>query len=1594
MAKKQHSAETSNYTKGLNEDLSNLYQDTSSWTHARNAVNNTERGDLGYLGNEPSNKECIQAPYTIIGFIHLEADEWAIFSTDDTNSEIGFFKEGLCSYRTIVNAPCLNLKRTHLISGVSKTDATCGKVIYWADNLNPDRYLKIDDVPWIKTQIIDNQGCITYQNTSQLDCDKIRLESFVQQPCVRLEKGSGTGTLLNGSYFVVIGYTVNEQRVTDYSVPSNIIALFDNDNVAGSLKINFDSLDTVNYEEFELVIVSTVNQQTSARRVGYYSTRSTVLDIDLINNSWPSVPIELLPIRNEVYERSEAMYNINNYLLRVAPESKFSFNYQPLANQIQAKWVSVEYDQAYYKNSGTNVGYMRDETYAFFIRWVYATGDRSVSYHIPGRVKTINDVNLSGDTSIPSDGTGPFERWQLTNTALTTAFPNTLLQDGGLVIAEGDMGYWESSEKYPDDNPEVWNADIIGQPQYDLCNQHIRHHKFPDNFLHPTTSHFNNNKIRIMGVKFNNVQPPVDLNGQPIPGIVGYEILRGSRDGQKTILAKGVINNMFGYNVVNKLTNRTGFYPNYPFNDLSPDPYISSVNHITTNVNPIPNNAVSRNRLTFHSPETTFNNPFLSTRELKLYGVVSGQGLSKVQHPEDHPSHKLITNATFILSIFIGVGNALANARGKRKISYTPGYASNFGAPTVDGSSAVQTAFATAINTANIIRYNLLATNALNVTSELAVFGGLAAAQTTDVTTAATADTPFTALGISPGTVGLQVFQESEETDFSTLSIISKTIAGINMSYAYIGQGSDAFIDLILALSPFRQYALQRIAYAQYSNHHSYTTPLKHRRHEINQAAYLKSHIHDFGNNDVINNINRSRTVAIQTTSNIDNPHSISTAPVDNSRVHPNTNIHNIVRDSIKTSFNTSVHYAALKNRIVNQYGQLESIIQLPVTTCVIDKSETASPVLFNGDTYIGRFTEKNNFHYFYDWLFKQPDGTNYNYKDFQNVPYPMYYADLSDYDFSDFTSSLSNIFSSGTALDLPGNRHNLHSSGFTGLFTRKNSYFYLFNSGVRDFFVESEYNIDFRPYGDKEEERHYDYTSYQDLETIFRTRNIKAGNYAKFDISVNISRLYSNAITWGNTHVRNYNPTIYESCYTKWEKRVLYSLPSFTEQRKDNWLVFLTNNYKDFSSRVTSIKPVGKSGAMFFFQNESPVQVQGVDTLQTDTGVKLTIGDGGLFTQPLQNIVNADTPYEYGSCQNRLAPINTSSGLFWISQNQGKIFMFAGGLKEVSGQNLKWWLADFLPYQLTKAFPNYDLLDNPVVGIGCQSAYDNTNNVVYFSKKDYLLRDDVDPTRITYIGNGLFSYAGQFTFETGDTRFFIDASWTISLDAKSGEWISYHDWFPDLTMPTKDHFLTTKRNGLWKHNEEFNSYCNFYGLDYPFEVEYILSTGQQVNTLRSVEYFLEVYKYAQNGIDRFHVLDFNFDEAVIHNSEQCSGVLRLNLKPKNDILSSLQYPIVNFNSIDILYSKEEHKYRFNQFWDITDDRGEFNINAQRHIWNTEPNGFRKSLNFNNLNYAKNEFERKKFRHYSTAVFLKRNVSGDRKMLVLLTNNKSQASHR
>jgi hypothetical protein len=1611
---------TNTFHKGMMKDYNELFIGEGLYTHARNIVNNSHDGQVGVIGNEPSTLSCIKLPYTgatIIGATHTIDDLWVIFSTNDVASEIGLFDESQCSYKTLVNDPCLGFKKTNLITATNRPKYNCGTLVYWDDGLNPTRSMDIEDIPWIQTCTTVN-GCTTCVDTNRLNCEKIRIAPYIKHPCITIERGVTAGTLPNGSYQACIAYTLNQLKISDYVGLSEVQGLFTQDNVSSSLIITINDIDTT-FDEFELVLLTNINAQTVAKRIGFYNTSQGTIYVDRWDPEYVTVPVSSIVQRSEPIEKSDALYSVGDYLIRTGVYNKFRFNYQPLANQIRVKWVCTEYPEDYYIKSNNNAGYLRDEQYAFFIRFAYNTGEFSDSYHIPGRPPIASDlVNVSGGDAFEST---PMQYWQVQNTASITTpagfSVNTL--DGGTIIGKGDMAYWESTERYPSDKPDIWNSfpNNPGSP-LNLCGKNIRHHKMPDETVPGMFSLFNTGgtRIRLLGVDFENIKCPVDDLGVPIASIVGYEILRSSREGNKTILAKGLINNMRTYDIPG--TSVKGLYQNYPYNDLSDDKFLTSTfqGSISGGVNPDPPlSGYSDKIFSFHSPDISFSNPFLNPYDLKVYTTYSGDSSGKFVRPYRHPKHKFLSN--FAVALI----NAIASAVAAKRLLAASDRSEN------------QEDF----------DFNLAANNNINVNQSIfskhkddTLYGhqkpleikgnAINGTPVTGVVTVPPAVVTITGGGISGGDIstpqtgeawwnqiGGVDANEADNADRAAVAVRArveknKEISNKNSDIFLISAGyttvlmaqtmQEQLYSLVINLIPFVQYSLQYDSYGFYNN--SIVNPINNRRRKINDAYYVGPTIQQYNQLYQVNNLHRSRIVVFDIDNSINPP-----LVTDNSRV-----LKSEVASDIDQLFSKKIsgQYAAMKIAMPSQYGQLDMIKQIPISTCIFpinplaplgtvySTSTTNNPgPLWGGDIYVNRFTEKNSMFFFNNWLMGEPDGTDIDYTNYHNIPYARFWINSTN--------------TNGSLWRNASRYRSLDDISSTAIFYVNRGYFYLFNSGVRDFFVESEVNVAYRDWEEEIPKRHYDPYRFTDLSAMFRSDVIKSGNYYKYDYSLSISKLVGSQFTWGTILPRDYDPEITKSCYTYTPNRVIYSLPLKDETpRQDSWAIFRTNNKKDFITPVSSIKSINKTGAVFMMKNRSPLSFMGVEELKLDgSGAKITIGDGKLFEtgqNQLQALVNTEQSYEYGSNQSNYSAINTTYGLFWVSQAAGKVFSYGGsGLEEISKNGMRWWFFKYLPSELLKVFPDYALYDNAVVGIGTQIMYDSTYEIIYVTKKDYKPKYPV--------GNGLNQIAlspidlTTFTFngtpiQLTDSRYFEDASWTMSYDPKVKAWLSFHDWKPTFMLPGRNRFMSVAKSvgstqdTIWKHNIRCDSYCNFYGVDHPFEIEFLSATAQTVTSMRSIEYMLEVYTFHNDCRDRFHVLDQNFDQAVIYNSEQISGVLQLVLKTKNNPLSMLSYPQINANSISIQFSKEENKYRFNQFWDITKNRGEFPPGFNLPMFTTASNGYEYPINPSYVDYNKPILERKKFRHYFNNVFLRRVNSGSYKFLFKISNQKLLQSPR
>jgi len=1533
---------------GLNRDVMDTFT-KGTYSHARNATIVLPDGQTGpILHTESANILEVLLPYTLIGAIQVHADVWWLFSTDNTTSEIGEYIEGQGTYTTKLNdtatlaagLPGMNFSTSHLIIGAARRNFDCGFDIYWSDGgHNVDRMIDTQFMypnPWVQS-CTTVASCITCVNTNKIDVEQLRLSPQFTVPCLKLAKSRASGQLPNGSYQVAMRFAINSIPCTAFVALSNVHGAFTHVNDGSALVLTISGINTettVIFPEMEIVVISMVNQQVQAKRLGVYDSTQQTIYIDNIHQELITIDLKLLPISNPIIDKSDAIYSVSNYLIRVGTYEKPEFNYQPLANQIIANWVMERREGNYYHagrgsldGSPMDVGYLRGEVYALFIRWVYTTGDKSASYHIPG---------LPG-------GTAP-----------------TMYAGGNT----GRFGGYSSTEKYPDNEPTIWGA---------LCGQPIRHHMFPDQtFGGPSCplSHFDTTgNIYIMGIYLTNIPPPVDNVGNLIPNIQGYEILRATRDGgDKSILAKGQINHMRGYL---KDDGTIGLYQNYPYDDLGPDRYLTTSQTIGTvggSVDGFQGNEASivmDNIATFHSPDTTFENPYLGQGTLTMDMFMSGTATGSFDTPYRHPKFKLLTDrATFfgILVASLGVFMQALNAAG----------------------------------------------------------GG-----TTNLALSATETIPWnTSLGMgaiaegSGGLLGDATFVAAEAATLIAIGILAPFQVRIIQ---------EQIMNVLNGLAPPIQFA------RQYDSHGFYNIPhwTPGYQFALNDYQYIKGHLSTFGNFDV-NNLYRNPYVAVNINGKLpDFPAPFNYTPLpggvgnyaasitwavsgtppvscDRSRFTlgqgPNSPYPPGPRSSLGPFLSPIVSwYGSYKVPNAAQYGQVDSPKQVPISCIQVYQPVLMSTrSLWGGDTYINRYTEKNTMLFFNDWLVDAPPDYQYDYTTYENVPYPRYWINNSKV-YSDFWQQASRNWH----VDEPDLGTVIFGAGLS--FYLKGGYFYLFNNGTRDFFVESEVNVGYRDWEDVESKRFYDPYTYTNLAYLYRSDIIKSDPFYKYDYSLSASRFWNQYLSWSKCLDRDYSPILAYTCNNYYPRRLAYSLPQEEELKKDNWKVFLPNNYKDMPDKVICIKDINKTGALILMQNQAPQSFTGVEAMPSKSGTEYTIGTGELFRQALQSITNVDDSYQYGSCQNRLAIVSTPYGVIWASQNTGKIFHYAPSktyynqgesMVDIATHGLKYDLSLYMPSQLLKQFPDYALYDNPVAGIGMQLIYDNTNDILYVCKKDY----QVIPSILSKvsIANGGWSYNTGFVdmpIKLGDPLYFIDCSWTLSYDLKGKKFISFHDWHPALNIPAKTHFLTTETsvgigNQLWRHNKVTNLYCNYYNQSYPFEIEYPITTGNGVTTLENLEVFLESYNWKTNQVDRFHQYDGFFNQCLIRNSEQATPMLLMQLKPWDDPFAVQNFPFFSAAGLNVFYTKQEQKYRIGMgIRDYTDDRGEFDVDINQLI-QTNPNWYTFNLSPVYYDFTKSWNQLKKIRHYKSRVFLRRSIVGNNSMSIYFANSVNTNSPR
>ena len=235
-------------------------------------------------------------------------------------------------------------------------------------------------------------------------------------------------------------------------------------------------------------------------------------------------------------------------------------------------------------------------------------------------------------------------------------------------------------------------------------------------------------------------------------------------------------------------------------------------------------------------------------------------------------------------------------------------------------------------------------------------------------------------------------------------------------------------------------------------------------------------------------------------------------------------------------------------------------------------------------------------------------------------------------------------------------------------------------------------------------------------------------------------------------------------------------------------------------------------------------------------------------------------------------------------------------------------------------------------------------------------------------IGTTLLSFVTKQQLIDGITISIGDNVNTLVVNALNSNKCCYKSWNIPITQLTIEEIAdisteVVNTGSIWRHLTNPTSYNNFYGCINPYIIEYPYSYEYYDEIVQNVKDYTKVYKYLPTDDGVFNINrkiqtnDDYFNQAILYNDQQSSGILELVSKPKNNMFSYMSYPVYNDHSKTILFTKRDNFYQFNTFWDTVIDK------TQTLFTNScESLSIDKVPNQGNLDYSFKAFKKAKIR--------------------------------
>ena len=171
--------------------------------------------------------------------------------------------------------------------------------------------------------------------------------------------------------------------------------------------------------------------------------------------------------------------------------------------------------------------------------------------------------------------------------------------------------------------------------------------------------------------------------------------------------------------------------------------------------------------------------------------------------------------------------------------------------------------------------------------------------------------------------------------------------------------------------------------------------------------------------------------------------------------------------------------------------------------------------------------------------------------------------------------------------------------------------------------------------------------------------------------------------------------------------------------------------------------------------------------------------------------------------------------------------------------------------------------------------------------------------------------------------------SWTASYSLVSQSWTSFHSYIPNYYIGMRHYFYSYMPHLLPIYKHELNAtksnYQTFYGCTHPFILDFINNDSSvNTNVYDVIRYYTNVSYYdsttAQYVDDRY----VTFDNAIVYNSYQSTGLLSLQVK--DETVNTMMVTAVNQVSQQSLLKRKDRVWFFNHFRDIAIDRTQASV--------------------------------------------------------------------